>query len=304
MIRHRFWASVLTAWFLPAVLAAQSPVRITTHEAEDRSPSWSPDSKRLVFASDREGDYEIFSIGTDGNSVERLTENPGPDQSPTWSPSGARVAFQSDRDDKSGLWVMDLADREVRLLFEDSSPELVPDWSPDGRWVAFTSERDGNPDLYRVEVDSGRSERLTENEYRDLWPRHAGDGKSLVFFSRRGTRGLTDDVYLLDLSRASVARVTAHSEHHDFVPDISPDGEQIVAGMSDREANRRELVILDLGGRVLWRLRGNYHRVFHPAWSPNGCWIAYAARRNADEQADLYVVAAPGRVSCGTATMR
>ena len=91
----------------------------------------------------------------------------------------------------------------------------------------------------------------------------------------------------------AVERITVHPTHHDFVPDVSPDGERIVVGMSDREAGRRELVVLDLNGQVLQRLADGYHRVFHPAWSPDGRWIAYAARVAEGRSADLFVVRAP-----------
>lgn len=285
-------AALLSVAAEPATAQApyEGPIRLTDHPAEDRSPSWSPDGERLLFASDRDGAYEIYSIGKDGTDLERLTHHPASDESPAWAPAGDRFVFQSDRDGTAGLWVKELIGGQPRLLIADESAELVPDWSLDGRWIAFMSERDGNPELYRVSVETVVVERLTEEEYRDVWPRYFPDGRSLLFFSRRATAGLFDDLFRLDLETRSVTRITEHPTHHDFVPDVSPDGERIVAGMSDREAGRRELVILDPGGQVLRRFADGYHRVFHPTWSPDGRWIAYAARVADGEGADLYLV--------------
>lgn len=268
-------------------------VRLTSDPGEDRSPSWSPDGSRILFSSDRNGDYEIYSITGDGTGLTRITDNPGLDDSPAWGPSGTQFVFQSERNGTKGLWTAAWPGGKLQLLLEDPSPELLPDWSPDGRWIAFTSERDGNPELYRVEVSSGRTERLTTNPYRDLWPRHFPDGASLLFFSRRGTEGEHDDLYRLDLIDQTVTRLTDHPTHHDFAPDVSPNGQLIVAGMSDRAADRRELVVFNRDGNVVTRFATGNHRVFHPVWSPDGDAILYAARVREGEQADLYIGQAP-----------
>lgn len=275
----------------PTPPSSESPRRLTDHPAEDRAPSWSPDGETLLFASDRDGDYEIYSIRTDGEALERLTHDQAKDMSPAWSPDGTRFVFESDREGGNGLWIFDLSTRTTRRLVSDPSPELLPDWSPDGEWIAFTSERAGNPDLYRIRIEDGTIERLTDSEYRDLWPRYSTDGAQLVFFSRRATEGRFDDLFMLDLESRAIVQVTDHPTHHDFVPDFAPGGRRIVAGMSDRDAGRRELRIHDVAGAPDRLLVDGCHRVFHPAWSPDGRSIAYAARAAEGERADVYVIA-------------
>ena len=51
---------------------------------EDGAPSWSPDGKRIVFVSDREGNHEIYVMDTDGGNLQNLTNNPGGDFGPAW----------------------------------------------------------------------------------------------------------------------------------------------------------------------------------------------------------------------------
>lgn len=277
----------------PEAEGEPSAERLTSHPAEDRSPAWSPDGEVLLFASERDGNREIYSLEAGASGPRRMTDNSGLDDSPAWAPDGDRFVFQSARSGGAGLWVASWPEGEPELLVEDESPELVPDWSPDGRWVAFMSRRDGNAELYRVEVASGRLERLTDDPHRDVWPRYEADGESLVFFSRRGTAGEHDDLYRLELADLSVTRLTEHPDHHDFVPDPSPVDGRIVAGFSDRAAGRRELVLYGSGGEVLARFAKGYHRVFHPVWSPDGTSIVYAARVAEGEAADLYRIRAP-----------
>jgi Tol biopolymer transport system component len=64
--------------------------------AKDTSPDWSPDGKRIVFASNRdEGNFEIYVMNADGSGQKNLTKNPTTtDIDPSWSPSGKQIAFE------------------------------------------------------------------------------------------------------------------------------------------------------------------------------------------------------------------
>jgi Tol biopolymer transport system component len=82
------------------------------------NPSWSPDSKRVVFDDRR----RIAVIDVDGRNLTYLTRGPG-DTDPSWSPDGRTVAFIRDKD----LWVMDASGKNARLLVKDASQ---PAWRP------------------------------------------------------------------------------------------------------------------------------------------------------------------------------
>ena len=64
----------------------------------DGSPSWSLDATHIAFASERDGNLEIYTIAADGTDPVNLTNNPASDGTPSWSPDGDRTAFASDRD--------------------------------------------------------------------------------------------------------------------------------------------------------------------------------------------------------------
>ena len=85
----------------------------------DRTPSWSPDGRRIAFASDRDGNFEIYVMDADGKNQQRLTENLKTDWSPSWSPDGKRIAFASNRDEPFryfDIYVMDADGRNQRNL--------------------------------------------------------------------------------------------------------------------------------------------------------------------------------------------
>ena len=55
-------------------------------------------ASRIAFASDRDGNWEIYVVNADGSGLVRLTNDPAADSTPSWSPDGRRIAFTSTRD--------------------------------------------------------------------------------------------------------------------------------------------------------------------------------------------------------------
>lgn len=79
-------------------------------------PSWSPDGKKIVFESDRDGNAEIYLTDLDGGEVKRLTDDAA-NLDPSWSPDGTRIAFASNRDlNRSGK-----PNDEIYLIRSDGS---------------------------------------------------------------------------------------------------------------------------------------------------------------------------------------
>jgi TolB protein len=304
MIRNNVWmrrrlplpvVCLVALWASNALVGsgAVAAERLTTHPAEDRGPDCSPDSRVVVFASNREGTYDLFALDLTDGTVERLTDGAGDEVAPSWSPEGQRLVFHRTPAEgesfAAGLWTLDLHTGEQSLVVAEESAELTPDWSPDGAWVAYNAMRGEQPDLFRVRLDGSDLEQLTSNPQRDLWPRFSPDGASLVFFSRRDTEGEFDELYLLELASGEIRRLTEHPDHHDFVPAWAPDGSAVIAGESRRSENRRELAVIDLDGNVINRLAEGYHRAFHPTFCNDGT-LVFAGRKTESERSDLFIV--------------
>ncbi len=120
--------------------------KITDDAPKDRGPKWSPDGKRIVFYTDRNGRYELWSIDAQGSNLQQMTRTTGdPVSSPLWSPDGARLLASNSK----GTYVFDLGGAlptgvsetlppiEAGLSFESRA------WSPDGNWLSGVAWRDG-----------------------------------------------------------------------------------------------------------------------------------------------------------------
>lgn len=114
-------------------------------------PSWSPDGRRLVYASMLSND--IYSIAADGSGLKALTTGSRLEDHPTWSPDGRYIAFAAADWPQSGIYAIRPEEPgEINLISSRSHYFWDPQWSSDGRQLAYSSNRDGNGDIYVADV--------------------------------------------------------------------------------------------------------------------------------------------------------
>ena len=84
--------------------------------ARHAAPRWSPDGRKLLFVSRRNGNPEVYVINADGGGQRRLTRNPAEDSDPAWSPDGRKIAFISTRDGERAIYVMNADGSQQRSV--------------------------------------------------------------------------------------------------------------------------------------------------------------------------------------------
>jgi Tol biopolymer transport system component len=72
--------------YIVPVVAGGSPRQLTSGRGVDDDPAWSVDGTRVAFASNRDGNWEIYVVDTDGENLTRLTNDPAQDTRPAWRP--------------------------------------------------------------------------------------------------------------------------------------------------------------------------------------------------------------------------
>ncbi len=165
--------------------------RLTTTEQGRGSwqPVWSPGQVKIAFASNRDGNRELYTMNADGSGVQRLTHTMARERTPAWSPDGKKLVFASDRDGDSGIYVMNVDGSDVRLIAQFEKVNVTrPDWSPDGRQILFSAsiqwpDGEWEEDIYLMNADGSNIRRLTRHaavNYQAVW---SPDGGRIVFDS-------------------------------------------------------------------------------------------------------------------------
>jgi hypothetical protein len=113
--------------------------RLTTSTANDTGPDWSPDGSKIAFASNRDGNYEIYVMNANGTGQTRITNTAAHETNPTWSPDGTKIAFERSTNPdpincadtcNAGIYKMNTdGTDEVRLTLEGTNAR-TPDWGP------------------------------------------------------------------------------------------------------------------------------------------------------------------------------
>ena len=251
---------------------------------------------RIVFSSNRDGDWDIYSMYVNGNNLVQLTDHPGSDEYPACSPDGRRIAFISERHGPLELYVMGSDGNNVIRLTNSDSPEGRPSWSPDGTKIAFSSSCEINCDIFTVDADGDNLTRLAQHEMDDVRPSWSPDGSKIAFVSARGglvfsprhifvmnadgkgRRNLTEDTGLID----------------SFSPTWSPDG-RMIAFNSRRNFMSDDIYVMTADGKELEKLTDGVSSNRSPVYSPDGTKIAFESNRDGDY--NIYLMDTNGRNS-------
>lgn len=293
-------STVLLLVCLAAVLAAGASARAAAVGAPPPGGEW------IVFASDRDGDSELYAVRPDGTGLRRLTRNRVDDFYPAISPDGKRIAFVSSRSGDDDLYVMNLDGSGLRALTRNSATpaglsiqDEAPSWSPDGRRIAFASNRAaGQFEIFTMRANGTNVHRLTRTgrQVTDTIPAWSPDGSLIAFASDR-VSPFNSEIYVVEPDGTGLRRLTFTAGGDgvlgdDSMPAWSPDGSRI-AFVSNRD-QQNEIYVMDADGSDQRRVLARPSRDdLFPRWSPDGTRLVFASS-GLEVGPDLVVVGLDG----------
>jgi TolB protein len=186
--------------------------RLTKNPGYDAEGTISPDGKKIVFASMRVGDLDIYTMNADGSGTKRLTTEKGYDGGPFFSWDGKTIVYRAhhpkSKDElkeyesllkqnlikptRSEIFIMSADGSNKRQLTNNGAANWAPFLHPNNRQIIFSSNLH-DPErrsfsLYVINVDGTGLERVTYGARFDSFPMFSRDGKRLVFASTRNAK--------------------------------------------------------------------------------------------------------------------
>lgn len=246
---------------------------------------------RVAFASDRDGNLEIYVMQPDGTDIQRLTHDPGQDIDPAWSPDRQQIAFVSNRDGSNfAIYLMNADGSNVRRVTpDDANYYTAPAWSPDGRYLALVSDRTGNLDVHILDLSSGTLRAVTDDPDEDNEPSWSPDGSRIAFSSFRTGYG---EIYTVSASGGPVQALTSGSGADNLAPVWSPDGTQLAFVANSGLFSEIYIVNAD-GSNERNLITVDEYFIDSPSWSPDGQHITYQVSKPG-EKATIRSIQADG----------
>jgi len=124
----------------------------------------SPDGARIVFASARSGNVELWVCRRDGSEVVRLTALGGQGVgSPCWSPDSRSIAYSASPDGYAAVHAMDAGGGRPRRLSFDPCNEIPCGWTSAGPWICFATDRGGTWQIWKMGLDGTGRVQITQD---------------------------------------------------------------------------------------------------------------------------------------------
>ncbi|MCL5075123.1 MAG: hypothetical protein M1136_05655 [Chloroflexi bacterium] len=170
-----------------------------------RKPAWSPDGRRLAYASDYARvelhmPLALWLVNSDGTGHRQMTKHPlgsGGVDWPTWSPDGEKIAMTYfEGNGVSQIYTLTLSNGRLVALTNDKEGDYDPAWSPDGLFIAYTARSGGRDDLWIMDAKGTSPQQLTDLG-RCRSPAWSPDGQIIAFLAEQGD---SFDLYAIKVS--------------------------------------------------------------------------------------------------------
>jgi Tol biopolymer transport system component len=196
------------------------------------NPVWTPDSKRIAFSSNKDGQVNVYWELADGSGgLERLTASDYIHTAMSWSPDGQTLAFiEINPATGYDIWMLRLSDRKAEPFLRTQYNESVPRFSPDGRWLVYTSDESGRYEIY-VQPYPGPNRKWQISTEGGTEPAWNSNGREL--FYRSGDKMMSVDIATQPGFAAGKPRVLFEG-HYEPTPgsnpnyDVAPDGQRFL----------------------------------------------------------------------------
>jgi tricorn protease len=227
-------------------------IRLTNCPARDFDFWWSPDSKKIAYVCENDGDQNLCVVDVQTKESQRLTTTPGPETSPHYSPNGKWIAYIGGSGARA-IYVVPAAGGAPRLVTEGPFISDI-EWSHDSRWIAY-AKRDlaNSTDVWVVPETGGKGTNITRYAGTNASPKWTADGKKIIYLASHvdsgatrfgGLTGSGPEIWAVSLTKPNGSRATSSN-----APSVPPTPTNAASEVSiDFEGIQKRAQRVPMGG--------------------------------------------------------
>ena len=262
-----------------------------------------------------EGDYEIFTVDTDGTDLNQITRNATDDWQPEWSADGQRIAYSGYDGNDREIYTVPAGGGQPAQVTDNAKDDRWPSFSADGTKITYSGvatytvpDEDYSYDVrnyYSVPASGGTPTLLYESRTHEregpFRPDVSPDGTKIAHF-HYASQGF-NSLGVLDLATGGGYGLTQDSPvETECCADWSPDGERIAfMGMNREPISQFDIYTVPAsGGKPAVAIDTPDESEYDPAWSPDGSRIAFHTSKPSGRchpEAAIHTATVDGRVS-------
>lgn len=197
--------------------------QLTDNKFYDAEATLSPDGKKVVFTSTRDGDLDLYTMNPDGSEVRRITNGLGYDGGAFFSPDGSKLVFRASRPQTEAekkdykellaqglvaptnmeLYVCNADGSDLKQITSLGKANWAPFFHPSGKKIVFSSnhlsENGRVFNIFMINLDGTGLAQITFDSQFDAFPMFSPDGKRLMWSSNRFNGGTREtNVFVAD----------------------------------------------------------------------------------------------------------
>ena len=243
-----------------------------------------PTTAKVAFSSNRDGNWDIWTMNPDGSDPVNLTQNAAPDFSPVWSPTGEQILFVSFREGGESLYLMDADGNNIERVLDNWHSRSSATWSPDGKRIASVNDAM----LYIATIDGKSVKPVAQTGFGSVGdPAWSPDGKEIAFIHYKPKQGYELRLLNVQTRKQRVLLSELEKYPHKRHPAWSPNGNQIAFVLHKFRAilnpvdaaawqDEETIYLINRDGSQLRKLVSEKGpNALRPTWSPFGDEIIY-----------------------------
>ena len=269
-----FLKILLSSFFISSCYSAfaqdngYKEVQLTTGTADNRYATYNKKGNTILFESNRDGHWQIYTMDVDGNHQKRLINSAFNDRRPTWNPYKNLVLFESDRSGLSELYIFDLDFKTIQKVpIALDGNKTFGQFAPNGVDLAFNYENTNDDiDIYLINYKGKRLKKIIDDEFKNLRPQYSPRGNAIAYFSNKNNIKDTDVIYVYNIYLKEKSKLT-YFKDQSYYPTWSNNGSKI-AYSSSYDNEKTEIYMMSYDGKHKRRITFNDTEDILPYWSP------------------------------------